>query len=1165
MKQWKYFPLTKATMVGRRHQKDIQPPSMNEITNMYVSRSDHVPSLRPDLNHNEDDWTIPSIGKSYWGTTGMTSPNTNDFVNSVHGVWGTSELVFFTRFAPYSGKTGLGLWGTYDTGTARVDAIQLESTRTKIVALDNTDDDSNGWLKNVWPGCFLKFTGGLSSSDSWWRVDEVVDDATLYVDGTATQSSYSAYIVYRTYNSEWSDYKVHVDPYTSGLIVSSPSISTPIAPRNICGPFYMKLSEGHGEYQSWSVLDTGLDYSYAGALQESGAHGQITKSGVNDWYVAAFGVVDGSGNGVVARSDSPSDEDDWEASPTSPETLVGSPFGVIYVSYDNYFHLYTTKRVTGSEYKVRWYTSIDGAHWELRQTIFDGTATSDRFRPTAPMAYGKVGTDSSAPGVLVVFDPSSLSGVNCLLQKVDGQPWSSIGDRFLSLPTGGTGSPQILDWAAGPLGSSPTSAYVIMFCGTCTVSDVGTGTVSTMSVTSNSNLPTNTIGTSATLRGVATDGSGTWVVVGDDQSDSGVYAWRGSIGSWTRSVVTEDAGRASGLTWNGKYFLVAIGNQIYYSNDGNGWSPWSGEDWGTAGPAIYADEDIILARHRESDDTDADNYDLIYGDWTAATDPGWSLGEMTPLSDLYRASCFAVLHGQVVLFGTSEYNAKGDFWEHHPRRTRWSSPGTYGNFSAAGSGTGDSMGSGVFLDARAVGGRILVFESNQISTMSKRGYVNDPFEYDILARGTRLLSNPVVVDETCYWISEDGLLCASNGIDIAAPIDGMPFDLTEYDDFDTTKPVYLSYSTGMRSLICYRYDSDESKAHYMYLISLDSGSVSRWELPRINDADATPAVWLQPLCATGIEDSSDTKTIVSWNPYTTREAITIASFSEGDAITGVDEFNETAAMDERFHGVLETGEIWLAPEGQKVILQDVIIKTHVDSDASTVPRCVVEVQSTEDDFSTWYGVSDDEGSIEVGDGTAGNLCDGTNTVWSNKWDVAWLDGTAQTVDTTPWLATGVRAFQKKGLADATELTTTVTDTNEIQVTGTDTYDLYLYYEGYPEVSVAVSDYIKTTTADSGATVTRLHRISGITDRNSITFPTGEYMPSGDTSVTAVHRKSNTFAAAISGEITAGVNRLVQGVKIRIYAMPISVTGDASIVKITGITLGYTVAGDKKAE
>jgi hypothetical protein len=199
-----------------------------------------------------------------------------------------------------------------------------------------------------------------------------------------------------------------------------------------------------------------------------------------------------------------------------------------------------------------------------------------------------------------------------------------------------------------------------------------------------------------------------------------------------------------------------------------------------------------------------------------------SVDLFTPISETIRSVTHAVLDGYVVLGGTYEY--VDDVWTYHPRRIRWTAPLTYNDLESSGSGSADLDGSGSILDFRPVNGRIVTFESTQIGSIAPRGYTTDPWEYDVIKENIRTISNPVVVDDVCYFIDDSGLLRATNGLSVDSP--PFSFDLSEYDDFNADKPIWLTYSPEFEALAVYN-PSDSNR--YVYMIETESRQ--RYALP----------------------------------------------------------------------------------------------------------------------------------------------------------------------------------------------------------------------------------------------------------------------------------------------------------------------------------------------
>jgi hypothetical protein len=228
-----------------------------------------------------------------------------------------------------------------------------------------------------------------------------------------------------------------------------------------------------------------------------------------------------------------------------------------------------------------------------------------------------------------------------------------------------------------------------------------------------------------------------------------------------------------------------------------------------------------------------------------------------------------------------------------------------------------------------------------------------------------------------------------------------------------------------------------------------------------------------------------------------------------------------------------------------------------------MPDIVVEVKSLED--SVWSGPRDPllDGSITVT--TSACTIDSSTppTAMSNILGTA--NGTAITYD-LPWPAANCRVYTKTGstYTPCTLVTSTptvvntyqITGTQEIKVMGTNAHVVYCFCENEPFIKTAVGDYVES---DEG-----MHRINSIT--NYYTAVLDRYKATGSDTCTQ-------YAAAQMpvghGQVKIGVNKLVEGVQLRVFVLPRHGTGTTAtqptVAKITGISLGYIPLGEKILE
>jgi hypothetical protein len=131
---------------------------------------------------------------------------------------------------------------------------------------------------------------------------------------------------------------------------------------------------------------------------------------------------------------------------------------------------------------------------------------------------------------------------------------------------------------------------------------------------------------------------------------------------------------------------------------------------------------------------------------------------------------------------------------------------------------------------------------------------------------------------------------------------------------------------------------------------------------------------------------------------------------------------------------------------------------------------------------------------------------------------------------------------------------TITGINEITfVTSPDsaTYDLYAFSENEPSVRVTIGDMVQSTND--------WHRITGISNESYMTAD--HYLGAQDD--TATHHPSKAIPVG-EGEVKIGLSKLVEGVKLRFLIFHRS-DGDATVTKITGVTVGHVPSGEKIVE
>jgi hypothetical protein len=434
-----------------------------------------------------------------------------------------------------------------------------------------------------------------------------------------------------------------------------------------------------------------------------------------------------------------------------------------------------------------------------------------------------------------------------------------------------------------------------------------------------------------------------------------------------------------------------------------------------------------------------------------------------------------------------------------------------------------------------------------------RGIVDDPWDYEVVHEGIRILSNPVVVNDKIYFIATDGLVWMADGVSVTEA--GSSFDLTKFDDYDENKPCWLVYTERFNGLLVFYPTGSSDK---LSTISLANGGVGNIDLQELSDSSAA-----DPKSIISVENSSDVGVYVSHNAQSTdTDRIVLGSLSFGDKITGIDEITEVD--DDYWYGRVQTGEIYISPEGTKVGIKHVIIDTYTDTDAATDnPDVIVEVKSLED--TEWHSAQDEyiEEAITVTDAACTLSSSAPPGAFSYKLGTA--TGGNDTFD-LPWLATNVDVYSETGgtytpctlvtSAPSADDTYQISDTQEIVVQAAANEAIYAYCNNEPVVMAAAGDYVES---DEG-----FHRITSIT--NYITAVLDRYKASGS-DADAIHYHAEQMPAG-SGKIKVAVNKATEGVLVRITILPRHEDGETdqpTVAKITGISFGYVPVATKTLE
>jgi hypothetical protein len=158
------------------------------------------------------------------------------------------------------------------------------------------------------------------------------------------------------------------------------------------------------------------------------------------------------------------------------------------------------------------------------------------------------------------------------------------------------------------------------------------------------------------------------------------------------------------------------------------------------------------------------------------------------------------------------------------------------------------------------------------------------------------------------------------------------------------------------------------------------------------------------------------------------------------------------------------------------------------------------------------------------------------------------------VYTTQCLATQARVYVgavKQTLGDQY----TITGTKEITFGSATGDTVYAYWENKPDVIVEVGDVIQSTEG--------WHRIEAVNGSfGGGVLSLTHYLSAGADN-TATHHHGTPFPAG-EGQIKIGISKLVEGVQLRFLVLHRS-DGDATVTKITGVSVGHIPAGRKVVE
>ena len=958
------------------------------------------------------------------------------------------------------------------------------------------------------------------------------------------------YTLYRTHNSmRANNNKLSIDEFAGALIYCSPTIEDNFSAEDVCGPFYVNVTESDWQYNvngytSTQDLVSGSDENYLNYN-----YGLATTG--TSWIVLPWADVNG-----FYRTLDITDDNTWSwfdfadltwnlPQPNTDDVFPGDPTDATnHVRFDSIRRNSSLGFMVSGQVQLssviagtnKWYPAViystdQGYTWTVKidednglsgaasgvachgceyngTTIFmvsyksgtgylrystDGGGTWNNCTGTASVTGGSAGSRVKYTGGQFVF-----------MNKTDGKMYhSSDGQAFTEKDISGD--------------ITSFDCYDVAYNG-------GDGGTDYWVAVDDAN---SLIGRSTTVGGTYTDVTPDWI---DDLTryDADLnYVFYDQLGH--RFIIPGGAwlgvSADYGATWQQN--LSGFDEFAPYASPSPSNIDWSGQIMAT----MYSDYGSSTMTHISIDRS----YTI-----------SWEVDLFVPLSDDYRATTFSVIDGYMVLIGTREWNSGTGEWDYNHKRIRWSVPGTYSDFAGSGSGTADATGPGSFLVSFVVNGRIVILETNRVSAIVPRGDTDDPFDFDVIKDDFKFLSNPVVVNDVAYIIGSDGLLWSTDGINCDEV--GASFDLTKFDDYTEDKPVWLVFSRGENALYVFYRDSS-STTHPAYCISIAAGSVTQVDLLEVDNSVVKSE---KPAAIVSIDGSTKQDVYVTHHPFSQdTDLVGVARLRVGDIITGTDYLNSSEFG--YWSGSIESGELFITQEGEKSSVKHLIVETYTTAttgDNTDTPYLTAEVKSIED--SAYVTLGDTNGTATM---TTSALT-GSGTAWSTTIAVAADHPTIDTEQecgagkvefTLPCIASQARVYIDDVLYE--NYTTSSTEIT-CAVSPASSSTLKAYWENVPEVKVKVGDMFKSSEG--------WHRVTRIDSAENIILD--HYLSTGSETVT--HYPAWQLDDG-HGRTELGINRLVEGVQIRLYLIPdYDGTQQSTVAKITGLSIGYVQQGHK---
>ena len=942
-KKHQHFSLAKATQSLRQHEKDTKLPLCKELRNVYPSKGDFVPTLRNDFSYYDATTEHLLAWSENWPNTGTVTAD--DYLIAKIQPRGEGDTIYVSSLIPFTQDAGSAThaMSTYSEGTAS------GTSGTSAILGAETE-----FVRNVWRGCWISF-----DADSYvYLITEVTDDLNLVIDGTLESSYSGTYVIYQTHYYDNARYGIHLESYFNYLLYQCTN-PTAVDPNAICGPFRSKMTDE----AVTSDDDEGKLYARVDTVFTSGGSSIIFAPNGD------MARLSNLGSHTVTFNTSSSDGASWSS--------VDLPKGGI------------TDPKTFNYARSIWNTNN---FWVICGNGIWGTTTG-----AGPTLYYDFTAESSSE-----FSFAEYVGAS-------GGVFYIAGDNFYETGGGsvgdGTGvSSNLASWSftadSDSVKVSGNAIGIWVYVGNGTYLTVNGGQTYRSTNGSVWELLTDDVDISkAAISGdISLFAVGAELYVGDEY-----FGGKRAVELPTLDGVTLAAATIRGICpYNGGFLIyhnVSGGTEVgklLYSPDGEtGWKEieCSGDDLTDTGSYMVtnpATDTPFFVKHFSSIQR------IVFYEPSAEEEgeeesEGTELESMAPLSNDYRGGCFAAVDGYLLLGQLRE--KAGDGWSYKPNRVRWPAPATLTDWEGEGAGWLDCPTKGAILDMRPTGHSVVLFESDRLGLLEPLGDLDNPWGYRVLQSGIRTISRPCVVDNTVYFIADNGLLYGTNGVQVQQ-FGG--FDLGEFDDFELgSDPIQMDWDSQLGAIIIYK--PGDTAPHKMWLVSSENGSVTHFRLPEFDDG-GTP---LKPKSAfvSGVPNAPVLSIGYTPTSNDTDHLATLA-YQYGTSTKGHDLLE--AEMGERWHALIETGQERVTPEGLTTRINEVDIQTY-SAGGTAEPDIAVQWRSERD--TDWRDNGEAEGAVELTTTTA--TSDGS-VIFSHKFVEG--DGSTWQFHDIPWHSSSIRLF-----------------------------------------------------------------------------------------------------------------------------------------------------------